>query len=226
MDGEHLLPPVVAHLVDRRVERVARVVDDDVDLAEGVDRGLDELVGARRRRSGRRRRRRCRPSISLAVCSATSASRSLIRTLAPWLLSSSAVARPMPRAEPVTIATLSSRTPIALSRISRFRERGTLCELCERPVAAAVSQNAMPAGAIASSERLQAPPPPPLRLRRGAGPRVADRPRRPAPPVRRPPGAASFEAGNGCSPRLRRWSTRGSTGWGACSPTAGPRRCG
>ena len=34
-------------------------------------------------------------------------------TLAPCSLSSSAVARPMPRAEPVTIATLSSRTPMA-----------------------------------------------------------------------------------------------------------------
>ena len=33
-------------------------------------------------------------------------------TLAPCSDSSSAVARPMPRAEPVTIATLSSRTPI------------------------------------------------------------------------------------------------------------------
>ena len=33
-------------------------------------------------------------------------------TLAPCSLSSSAVARPMPRAEPVTIATLSSRTPM------------------------------------------------------------------------------------------------------------------
>src|SRR5690348_1928310 len=34
-------------------------------------------------------------------------------TLAPCSESSSAVARPMPRAEPVTIATLSSRTPMA-----------------------------------------------------------------------------------------------------------------
>ena len=34
-------------------------------------------------------------------------------TFAPCSLSSSAVARPMPRAEPVTIATLSSRTPMA-----------------------------------------------------------------------------------------------------------------
>src|SRR5688572_22017742 len=55
------------------------------------------------------------PSISDAVCSARSASRSLISTLAPCSLSSSAVARPMPRAEPVTIATLPSRTPMSAS---------------------------------------------------------------------------------------------------------------
>src|SRR5205823_12291060 len=36
------------HLVDRRVERIAGVVDDDVDLAEGVDRLGDELVGRAR----------------------------------------------------------------------------------------------------------------------------------------------------------------------------------
>src|SRR4051812_21905431 len=55
------------------------------------------------------------PAISPAVCCATSPSRSLMTTLAPWALSSSAVARPMPRAEPVTIATLSSRTPMPVS---------------------------------------------------------------------------------------------------------------
>src|SRR3954447_9358733 len=55
------------------------------------------------------------PPISPAVCSATSASRSLMITLAPCSDSSSAVARPMPRAEPVTIATLSSRTPMAVT---------------------------------------------------------------------------------------------------------------
>src|SRR3954466_4117686 len=52
------------------------------------------------------------PWISDAACSATSPSRSLMTTLAPCELSSSAVARPMPRADPVTIATLSSSTPI------------------------------------------------------------------------------------------------------------------
>src|SRR3712207_1721324 len=51
-------------------------------------------------------------SISPAACSARSASRSLMSTLAPCSASSSAVARPMPRADPVTIATLSSRTPM------------------------------------------------------------------------------------------------------------------
>src|SRR3954470_7079299 len=55
------------------------------------------------------------PAISLAACSATSPSRSLMSTLAPCDDSSSAVARPMPRADPVTIATLSSSTPMYLS---------------------------------------------------------------------------------------------------------------
>src|SRR5262245_40153494 len=51
------------------------------------------------------------PSISPAACSATSPSRSLIRTLAPSLANSSAVARPIPRAEPVMIALFPSSNP-------------------------------------------------------------------------------------------------------------------
>jgi len=42
---EHPLEPLVAHLVNRRVERVAGVVDEDVDLAPLVDHLLDELIG-------------------------------------------------------------------------------------------------------------------------------------------------------------------------------------
>src|SRR5215217_4399295 len=68
------------------------------------------------------------PWISEAVCSATSASRSLISTLAPCSDSSSAVARPMPRADPVTIATLSSRTPMSSLRFG-IEEAGIL-KLC------------------------------------------------------------------------------------------------
>src|ERR1700742_850059 len=51
------------------------------------------------------------PPSSEAACWATSASRSLISTFAPSATNSSAVARPMPRAEPVTIAALPSRSP-------------------------------------------------------------------------------------------------------------------
>src|SRR3954469_13328194 len=64
------------------------------------------------------------PWISLEACSATSPSRSLISTFAPCELSSSAVARPMPRADPVTIATLSSRTPMCLSPCAAWFEEG------------------------------------------------------------------------------------------------------
>jgi hypothetical protein len=52
------------------------------------------------------------PSISLAACSATSPSMSLMRTFAPSATNSSAVALPMPRADPVMIAALPSRSPI------------------------------------------------------------------------------------------------------------------
>src|SRR5215216_5444917 len=54
VDVEHALERVVAHLVDRGVDRVAGVVDDDVDLAPRVDRGLHERVrGARLRQVAR-----------------------------------------------------------------------------------------------------------------------------------------------------------------------------
>src|SRR3954452_15832723 len=52
------------------------------------------------------------PLISLAASSATSPSRSLMSTRAPCSVSSSAVARPIPRAEPVTIAAFPSSTPM------------------------------------------------------------------------------------------------------------------
>ena len=83
VDVEHRLELLVGHLVDRRVERVAGVVDDDVDLPERVDRRLRRAASGRPAWSGRRRTRPSRPAISPAACSATSPSRSLIRTCAP-----------------------------------------------------------------------------------------------------------------------------------------------
>src|SRR5919108_3483932 len=67
------------------------------------------------------------PWISPAACSATSPSMSLIVTCAPSAANSSAVARPIPRAEPVMIAVLPSSSPISpfLLGISAFC-RGSL----------------------------------------------------------------------------------------------------
>jgi len=51
------------------------------------------------------------PPMSFEASSATSPSRSLISTFAPCSASNSAVARQIPRAEPVTIAAFPSSTP-------------------------------------------------------------------------------------------------------------------
>src|SRR5579863_3260712 len=64
------------------------------------------------------------PAISSAACFATSPSRSLMSTLAPCAASSSAVARPMPRAEPVTMAALPSSTPMVYVAPFAFSESG------------------------------------------------------------------------------------------------------
>ena len=45
MDVEHRLELLVGHPVDDAVPGVAGVVDDDVDRAEGLDPGGDQLVG-------------------------------------------------------------------------------------------------------------------------------------------------------------------------------------
>src|ERR1700744_733944 len=59
-----------------------------------------------------------------AVCSATSASGSLISTFAASATNTPAVARPMPRAEPVTIAALPSRSPIVSPLLAGESRRG------------------------------------------------------------------------------------------------------
>ena len=116
VDLEHGAELLVAHLVEHPVPRVAGVVDDDVELAERVERQPGRAPRRRRPSSGRRRRPPSRRRSRAAVCSARSASRSLTSTRAPCAASSSAVARPIPRAEPVTIATLPSSTPMACRR--------------------------------------------------------------------------------------------------------------
>ncbi len=48
MDVEHVLPVRVAHPVEDRVAQDAGIVDQDVDAAEGVERGLDDRLGVLR----------------------------------------------------------------------------------------------------------------------------------------------------------------------------------
>ncbi len=126
VDVEHRLELLVGHPVDDAVPGVAGVVDDDVDRAEGLDAPWRPARRGRPARSGRRRRRPSRRRSRDAACSATSPSMSLISTLAPSLTNSSAVARPMPRAEPVTIAALPSSSPISLLYVSRCRGRHSM----------------------------------------------------------------------------------------------------
>ena len=71
-------------------------------FAERLDSGGDLVAGAGLGQVARRTA--VSPSISVAACSAMSPSMSLIVTCAPSAANSSAVARPMPRAEPVMIA--------------------------------------------------------------------------------------------------------------------------
>src|SRR3954454_14630252 len=80
-----------------------------------------------------------------AVSWAASPSRSLTTTLAPCSDSSSAVALPMPRALPVTIATLSSRTPMHVS-LSGCQETGD-------PIGLLANQSALPAVAQRGHDR-------------------------------------------------------------------------
>ena len=61
VDVEHRLELLVAHLVDHAVPGVAGVVDDDVDLAEGLVRLRHQVVAGPRAWSDRRRTRRSRP---------------------------------------------------------------------------------------------------------------------------------------------------------------------
>ena len=44
MNINHALKCVIAHFVDRRVKRVAGIVDDNVNFPPAVNRGLDELL--------------------------------------------------------------------------------------------------------------------------------------------------------------------------------------
>ena len=134
VDVDDRVPLGLGHVGDHAVAQDARVVDEHVQLAERVDRGLDQAlaalpvgaaVGVRHRLAahrldlldhllrgtgvGARRRPRAPP-------------RSLTTTLAPSRAKSSACSRPIPRPAPVMTATRPSSVPIAEnSPVDRIR---------------------------------------------------------------------------------------------------------
>src|SRR5205807_3896809 len=98
------------------------------------------------------------PLISPAASSATSPSRSLTRTCAPCSASSSAVARPIPRAEPVTIAALPSSTPTYRSPCSLAQnQRGIMTPARNARSVAVRGGDAQVAGVRARPGRLRVP---------------------------------------------------------------------
>jgi hypothetical protein len=114
VDADHRVPFLFAGGEHHAVADEARVVDEHVEPAEGGDRLLDEMVGARPVgnvvgvRDGFASAARISSTTSCAgPVSAPRPSpdtpRSFTTTLAPSAANASACARPMPRPAPVTI---------------------------------------------------------------------------------------------------------------------------
>ena len=126
---EHVAPVVEAHPHDQVVAGDAGVVDEDVDLAEGLEDRLDQRLGAPRR-PGRPSGSRAPggPSASTSATVASAAAwlpRKLNATSAPWRASRSTIARPMPREPPVTSAVLPERSIIRAPPEGRGRRRAS-----------------------------------------------------------------------------------------------------
>jgi hypothetical protein len=108
MHVEHGLELLVGHFLDRRVPGITGIVDDDVEAAQLFHRSADKTIG--------------KPCVGNAAVdgdglaargddfsgdrtSPGAASRSLTTMLAPSLASFNAMARPIPRPDPVINAT-------------------------------------------------------------------------------------------------------------------------
>ncbi len=137
MHGDHVRPVRPAHAVEDAVAQDAGIVDQDIDAAEGVERRLDDFVGIARLADRQRRGDRFaagfldfvddrlrRAGIGAGAVEAAPISQTTTR--APSCAINSAMPRPMPRAAPVTMATLPATIfghelypPRSLSRHAR-----------------------------------------------------------------------------------------------------------
>jgi hypothetical protein len=107
MHVEHGLELLVGHFLDRRVPGITGVVDDDVETTKLFHRGADKTIANPGSETLPLTAMALPPAatISAATASPGAASRSLTTILAPSLVSFNAMARPMPRPDPVINAT-------------------------------------------------------------------------------------------------------------------------
>ena len=118
MHVQHSRPLFVARILNRRVPDISSVVDDDVDAAERRKSVGDDATPANFGSVTSPLTARAWTPIDASaprVPSAGTWSKSLITTLAPSVPSFSAMARPTPRPDPVTMAVFRSNLSIAIS---------------------------------------------------------------------------------------------------------------
>ena len=167
VDVDHGVPLGLVHVHEHPVAQDPRVVDEDVEAAELVDRVLDHPLGAREVRHVLGSAAASPPSarISSATCSAGRRVRALAaeraaevvdQHLRPARASARACSRPIPRPAPVTIATFP-------------RDPASEGSLDSRAVTEGRHPWPAPWGAAARTARLDDPRLPQRRL--GAGPR-------------------------------------------------------
>jgi hypothetical protein len=127
MDRDHRIPEVLGRVGEALVAQDAGVVDEDVDLAEGREGGLQDVLAARDVRDVVVARDglaaggldpgddRVRHREAPAPEPSRAPPRSLTTTAAPSAARASACSRPRPPPAPVTIATFPSSKPMSVS---------------------------------------------------------------------------------------------------------------
>ena len=117
VDGELQIPALLSHLDDGSQVEDGGIVDEDVDAAATAGRLRPPSRGCSECLSRPVAPQRALPPSVAASADASSASMSATQTVAPSAANRSAMARPMPRAPPVTTAIL----PSSLALMTRNR---------------------------------------------------------------------------------------------------------
>ena len=104
---------------------------DIVPATNATRSSLDEMLAGR----ATARPGPCAVLMASAAASQASALREEITTRAPWVASASAIARPIPREDPVTIATLPARLNRCMSQARSYAVRCSNPAFTPKPMA-------------------------------------------------------------------------------------------